>query len=140
MKLFLDNIFSGVQLFYIRPHVAVYIVSFFFNFRFCSRKFQSQQKLEKKITHFTVQISSKNFTYFLNFNSLDSENICSRNTAKNLSDFANFPAKLFLFGARKKHLHCTISRRPRTAFLKHFERKCLHISVYPCKKMLVPET
>ena len=26
-----------------------------------------------------------------------------------------------LIGVRKKHLHCTIYRRPRTAFSKHFE-------------------
>ena len=28
---------------------------------------------------------------------------------------------------QKKYLHSTISRRPRTAFLNHFERKCLYI-------------
>ena len=132
-------IFFRAYNFFIFVHMLQYTSSVFFLISdFAAESFKANKTRE--ITHFTVQISSKNFTYFLNFNSLDSENICSRNTAKNLSDFANFPAKLFLFGARKKHLHCTISRRPRTAFLKHLERKCLHISVYPCKKMLVPET
>ena len=74
---------------------------FFFSFRFSTRKSESQQKLAKKITHFTLQFCSKNLTHFTNLNSLDT--ICSRNTARNLSDFTNFPANMFLFvfGVRK---------------------------------------
>ena len=34
---------------------------------------------------------------------------------------------------QKKHLHCIISWCSRSAFLKHFQRKCLYISVYRCK-------
>ena len=30
---------------------------------------------------------------------------------------------------QKKDLHCTIYRRPRTAFSKHLENKCLYIPV-----------
>ena len=63
--------------------------SFFFNFRFSSRKSQSQQKLAKKMTYFTTKFRSKNLTHFTNLNSLDIEKICSRNTAKNLSQFQN---------------------------------------------------
>ena len=40
---------------------------------------------------------------------------------------------------QKKHLHWTISGRPRTAFSKHFESKCLYISVYLRKKFFIPE-
>ena len=47
---------------------------FFFNFRFFSRKSQSQQKLAKKITHFTIQFHSKNLTRFMYLNSRDIEN------------------------------------------------------------------
>ena len=47
---------------------------FFKNFRFSSRKSQRQQKLAKKITHFTKQFSLKNLTHFTNLNSLDIEN------------------------------------------------------------------
>ena len=43
-------------------------------FRFSSRKSQSQQKLAKKTTHFTIQFCSKNLTHFTNHNSLDIEN------------------------------------------------------------------
>ena len=56
--------------------------------------------------------------------------ICSQNTAKKLSQSTNFPADMFLFGVRKKHLHCINSWRQRTTFLKHCEIKCLYISVY----------
>ena len=64
----------------IRPYVNLYKSSFqkkgswslAFNFRFSSRKSQSQQKLTKKITHFT------------NLNSLNIVKICSRNQPKTL--------------------------------------------------------
>ena len=47
---------------------------FWFFFLFSSRKPQSQQKLAKKDTHFTIQFHSKNLTQFKNLNSLDIEN------------------------------------------------------------------
>ena len=50
---FLENNISSIQKFYICSDVSVDIISLFFNFRFSSRKSQSQQKLAKKITHFT---------------------------------------------------------------------------------------
>ena len=50
-----------------------------------------------------------------------------RNTAK----------YMFLVGVRKKHLHCTISRRPRTAFSKQLESRCLHIPVNLCWRIFV---
>ena len=40
------------------------------SFRFFRRKFQSQQKLAKYITHFTIQFCSKNLAHFSNLNSL----------------------------------------------------------------------
>ena len=60
---------------------------FFFNFRFSGRKCQSQQKLAKKITHFTTHLTLKI--------------IFSRNTAETLFQFTNFPANVFLFGVGK---------------------------------------
>ena len=39
---------------------------------------------------------------------------------------------------QKEYLHCIISWHPRTAFLKHFESKCLYISIYLLKKILFP--
>ena len=43
--------------------------------------------------------------------------------------FTNFLANMFLVGVRK-------NIRPRTAFSKHWESKCLYIPVYLCKKLL----
>ena len=71
---FFENIILGIQLFYIRPDIPMDIIRFFFNFRFSSRKSQSQQQLEKNITRFTIQFHSKNLTHFMNLNSLDIEN------------------------------------------------------------------
>ena len=97
LELLFENTFSGTQLFYIRPHFPVDIITFFFNFRFFSRKSQSHQKLAKKIAHFTIQFRSKSLTHFMNLMKI----ICSRTTAKNLSDFKNVPANIILFGFRK---------------------------------------
>ena len=45
-----------------------------FTFRFSSKKSQSQQKLAKKIAHFTIQFRSRNITHFTKLDSLDVEN------------------------------------------------------------------
>ena len=47
---------------------------------------------------------------------------------------------MFLFGVKENYLHCAISWRPITAFLKHFESKCPYVSVYIGKKVFVPKT
>ena len=63
------------------------------------------------------------------------QKVCSRNSAENpltLHFFQQTRAWLVL----KKNLHCTNFRRPRTAFLKHCENKCLYIPVHLRKKLL----
>ena len=52
----------------------------------------------------------------------------------------SFTQKTSLILRTSSHLHCIIFRRPRIAFLKHFECKCLYISVYLRKNILVLET
>ena len=59
--IFLKILFRAYVCFYICLDVPVDIIRVYFNFRFSSRKSQSQQKLTKKITHFTIQFRSKNF-------------------------------------------------------------------------------
>ena len=98
--LFFDDIISGMQLFYICPHVPVDIIRFFFNSTFSNRKSQSKQLLAKKVTHFTIPFRSKILTHFTRRNSLDIEKKCYRNAAKTLFDFTYFPANMVLFGAR----------------------------------------
>ena len=70
-------------------------------FQISSRKSQSQQKLAKKITHFTIQVRSKHLAHFSNLNSFDIENNMLPNAAKNLSHFINFLTNMFLFNVRK---------------------------------------
>ena len=59
--------------------------------------------------------------------------ICCCNTAKILSEITkNFPANMFLFGVRKKHLHSIVSWRPKLhswSTLKANVRLFLYISV-----------
>ena len=47
-----------------------------------------------------------------------------------------FSSKHVSVWCQKKQLHCTISWCSRTTFLKHFESKCLYISVYISKNIL----
>ena len=75
---------------------------FLFNFRFCSRKSQSQQKLAKNITHFTIQFRSKNPTHFTNLYSLDIENNMLSHYSQKLFWLQSFPADMFLLGVREK--------------------------------------
>ena len=124
----IPNLIFGIlflRLFF-RPHIPVDIS--FFYFKFSSRMSQRQQKLTKNITHFTIQFHSKNLTHFTHLNSL-------RNTAQKLFWFYKFLIKLVPVLCQKKHFHF-----PRTAFLKNFESKYLHISVYLRKNIFVPET
>ena len=101
-----------------------------FNFRFSSRKSQTQQKLAKKISHFTIQFRSKNVTDPTNLDSIGIENnMFSQYSQKSFWHY-KFSSKDASAWYQRKHLHCIISWRSRTAFLKYFESKCLHISVY----------
>ena len=138
---FFENIISvsGIQPFYIRPHVSVDITRVLF-FWFSSRKPQRQRKLAKEITQFTIQFRSKNLTHFKNLNSLDIENKILSQRIQEPFSLYKFSSQHFSVWCQKKHLHCIISWRQRTAFLKHFESKCLYISLYLCTKIFVPET
>ena len=99
----------------------------FFNSTFSNRKSQHQQKLAKKISHFTAQFRLKILTYFTNLNLLDIENNMLLQRSQNPFWIYKFFSSDSVW-CQKYHLHCTISWRPRTAFLKHFESKCLYIS------------
>ena len=115
-----------------------YLVFGILYLKFSSRKSQSQQKLAKKITHFTIQFVSKNLTHFTSLNSLDIENNMHLQYSKTPFSSYKFFSKHISVWCLKNHLHCTISWRPRTAFSKHFECKCLYISVYIRKETFCP--
>ena len=74
LEYFFENIISSIFDFFIFVHTFQWISSCFFKYRFSSRKSQSQQKLAKKITRFTIQFRSKNLTRFTNLNLLVNEN------------------------------------------------------------------
>ena len=101
-----------------------HFVVFFQDFRFSSKKSQIQEKLAKKIIYCTINFRLENLTHFTNLNSLDIEKKYAPATKPKvfltLQIFQQTSA-----WCQKNHSHCTISRRPRTEFSKHFESKCL---------------
>ena len=131
---FIENIISGIQLFYINPHVPVDSIKFFFFFWFqiSRRKSQSQQNMFAQNTSLILRISTR----------LTLKIKC-KHDPKRLS-------KIFLtLQIFQETCFCLVSEKtfalhhflhPRTAFLKHFESKFLYISVYLIKKIFVPKT
>ena len=141
----IQNLIFGILfLKYYFQYTSGHDQNFFFNFIFSSRKSQSQQKLVKKITHFTIQFRLKILVHFMNLNLdlNDIENNTLPQRSQKLFSLYKFSRKYVSALSQKKDLQilCSaISWRPRTALLKHIERKCLHISINLCKKLFVPE-
>ena len=101
---------------------------------------QSQQTLAKKITQLTIQFRLKNLTHFTNLNSLNiAKSILPHHSQKPYSLY-KFSSKYVSGWRQKKHLHCTISRHPRTAFSKQLKSKYLRIHVNHSQATFVPET
>ena len=92
-------LFFKILFLYLSRRSSRYHQSFFY-FRFSSRKSQIEQKLAKKITHFTIQFCSKNLTYFTNLNSLDTENNMLPQHSQKPFWLYKFSANMFLFGVR----------------------------------------
>ena len=89
--------------------------------------------LAKKITHFTIQFRLKKITHFTN----PLKMMCSQNKAFPLYKFCS---KRNAAWCQKKHLNCSTLWCERTAYWKHFESKCVCISVYLLEKIIVPKT
>ena len=65
----------------------------------------------------------------MNLNSFETgNNMLPKDSQKALSVY-KFSSKYVSVWCQEDHLHCSISWRPRTTFLEHFENKCLYISV-----------
>ena len=102
-------------------------MEFIYYFHIFCRTPQSQQKLVKKITHLTMKFREKNLTHSTKLNWL---NI--------IKSIIPWHSQKYVSGCcQKKHLHCTISRRPRTTFLEPLESRlyrCIYmwISVRKC--------
>ena len=124
------KIFFRPYSFFIFVHTFQWTSSELFYSRFSSRESQRQQRLVKKITHFTIQFRSKNLTHFTNFSSLDIENNrLSKHCQKSFSLY-KFSSKHVSVWWQKKHLHCTISLlTPKNCILKGIWKQ---MSVYFC--------
>ena len=98
-------------------HTFQWASEFFFNFRFFSRKSQSQQKLAKNIIHFTIQVCSKHLTHLMNFTPLEFtlhqflttlncvlDSSCWSSLKKNVCIFLKIFLRLFLFQRHHKIL------------------------------------
>ena len=136
--LFLIYNFGHTTFFYSSAYSSAHYQNFFFNFRFSSRTSQNQQKLAKKITHFTIQSHLKNLINFMNLNDIEN-NLLPQHSQKSFSLY-KFSSKHVSVWCWKKHFQkwcSTIPWHPTTVFLKHFESKCLCISVYLRKKIFV---
>ena len=81
----------------------------FTDFRFSRTEFQSQQKLAKKVTHFTIQFHPKKLNYFTKLNSFDIENNMLAQHSQKPFWLYKFSSKHVSVWCQKKKLHCTIS-------------------------------
>ena len=118
---FSENIVLGIQLFHIRQHVPLNIIRDFFKFQISWQKVSKPTITSEKNTHFTKQLHSKNLTHFANLNPLDIENKILPQHSQNTFSLYKCSSKDVSVWCQKKHLHCPISGRSRTAFLNYFE-------------------
>ena len=109
-------------------------------FRFSGRKSQIQQQLAKRITHFKIQFSSQSFLHLRTSTRSTFWKMYSPKHIPKLCSLLKFSSKDVSGWCQIIHLHCTIFKRPRTAFSKHLESKCLYIPVNLRKKTFYLET
>ena len=83
---------SGMQIFYIRPHVSVDIIRVYFNFLILQQKVPKLTKTSEKINHFTIQFHSKNLTHLMNRKLTLHWKQYALAIWPKLSHFTNFPA------------------------------------------------
>ena len=108
---FLEDIFSGLKRFFICRDISVDIirVSFLisdFLVEILAESLKTIYKTWQKISHILQYSFAQKTSLILRTSAcLTLKIICSRNAAKNHSDFTNLSANMFLFGARK--LFCT---------------------------------
>ena len=117
------------------PHVTVDLIKVFVYSRFSSRKSQSQWKLAKIIPHLQYSFPPNKMTHFTNLNFFDIENNMLPKHSQKAFSVYKFSSKYVSVWCQENHLHWTISWRPRTTFLKHFESECLYVSVHLSKNI-----
>ena len=80
-------------------------------------------------SQFEIQFRSKILSHFTNLNSLDIENNMLPKHSQKPFSLYKFFSKHVSICCQKKHLYCTISWRPKTAFLKNFENVCIFLCI-----------
>ena len=100
---YLENIVLDIQPFYIRPYVPVDIISgVSFNFKFSSRKSQSQQKLGKKWIILQYSFAQKTSLILRISTHLTLKRICSRKTQ---------PKTFLTLQISQQNLFCLVSEK-----------------------------
>ena len=127
---FFENIISSIQRFYICPDFPVDIIRVFLISYFLAESLKANKNQQKRPDNLQYSFSQKNLIHFSNLNSPDTENNMLPQHSQKPFWLYKFSSKHISVLCQKKYLHCTISWRTKTAFLKHFESKCLYISIY----------
>ena len=126
LQLFFWKYYFGPTISFIFVRTFQWTSSKFFYSKFFSRKSQREQRLAKKKSLILQYSFAQKISLILRTSThLTLKIICSRNAAKKFSDFTNFQQTCFCL-VSEKYLFSTISWRPRTAFLKQIESKCLY--------------
>ena len=130
---FFENIFSGIQSFYIRPQVPVDIISVFF---LTSDILAESLKVSKNYRKrsLILQYSFAQKTSLILRTSTHIENNMVLQYSQNLSEFTKISQQTCFCLVSEKTFALHRFLTPKTAFLKHFESKCPFISVYLRKK------
>ena len=112
------------------PHVLVNIIRVFFILEFVAENLKTNKNQPKRSLILQYSLAQKT-----SLTPLRLKIICSQNTAKKAFSVYKFSSKYVFVWCQENHLHWTIFWRPRTTFLKHFESKCLYISVHLSKNI-----
>ena len=111
--------------------------SAFFIPEFVAENLKANKNQGKRSLILQYSFAQKNLTHFTNLISFEIENNMLPKHSQKTFLVYKLSSKHVSVWCQKKNLHCTISWRPRTTFLKHFASKSLYIYVYLSKKIFV---
>ena len=125
------NVFVFVQTFHLTsPELPFFLIS-----NFLAERLKANKNYQKRSHILQYSFAQKTSLILRTSTHLTLKIVCSRNTAKNLSDFTNFPPNVSVWCQKKIFaLHHFLTPKNCILDLKHFESKCLYISIYVFKK------
>ena len=95
---------------------------------FLAQSLKTYKNWQKDDSFYKTVSLKKNLTYFTNLNLLNMGKMLSQHSQKP-THFTSFLPNMFLVGGKKKKMHCTISRRPRTAFSTWKANICIFLYI-----------